>query len=257
MNLVKYIIDDKNFPLAIDPFFITDLQDENEKKVRAEYIVDLFIAKDLKGLKVLDFGCGEGYISAEMSKRGASVVAYDIVPPLEFNGVKIAENQNDVMDSGPYNLVLAYDVFDHMESPMKGMSFCSNVIDKNGELMIRMHPWCSRHGGHLFQAINKAFIHMIGTDDELNELGVENPSIYKVIHPVHCYAQWLRVTKMELIYSKVHKKEVEPVFQSEPIRSRILRHYRNSPVDKTVRDGKNFPSYSLEETFCDYTLVKK
>jgi SAM-dependent methyltransferase len=50
---------------------------ENYRQIQEPFFDRNFTHKDLSGLRVLDFGCGNGYFSAKFSDAGASVIALD------------------------------------------------------------------------------------------------------------------------------------------------------------------------------------
>jgi magnesium-protoporphyrin O-methyltransferase len=86
---------------------------------------------DLRGLKVLDAGCGTGTLSVEMAKRGAQVTAIDIAPTLvgfareRFeghvfeSGGTIDFRVGDLSDAslGHFDYVVALDSLIHYRAP--------------------------------------------------------------------------------------------------------------------------------------------
>lgn len=70
----------------------------------------LSIAGNIKGQKVLDYGCGPGVLAAALQKRGAQVNAYDISPEMRKSVSKIIGDSNvhhDVKDIPKDNFDLA------------------------------------------------------------------------------------------------------------------------------------------------------
>ena len=50
---------------------------ENYRQIQEPFFDRRFTHKDLSGLRILDFGCGNGYFSAKFADAGASVIALD------------------------------------------------------------------------------------------------------------------------------------------------------------------------------------
>jgi glycosyltransferase involved in cell wall biosynthesis/2-polyprenyl-3-methyl-5-hydroxy-6-metoxy-1,4-benzoquinol methylase len=73
------------------------------------------------GERVLDLGCAGGYLSAELTRRGADTVAVDLVPPAA--GVTLGRFvQHDLnlplpLEMSAFDHVLALDVIEHLRSP--------------------------------------------------------------------------------------------------------------------------------------------
>ena len=67
------------WPYAVEPEYICDNTSEVDKQDRAQGIIAQMLNKPVKGLKVLDFGCGCGHTITEFNLRGAALaVGYDI-----------------------------------------------------------------------------------------------------------------------------------------------------------------------------------
>ena len=52
------------WPEAVNPNLICDINSDEDKSERGRGIIDILIEEDLKDLKFLDFGCGEGHCPA-------------------------------------------------------------------------------------------------------------------------------------------------------------------------------------------------
>ncbi len=108
-----------------------------------------------KGIKVLDIGCGGGLACEFLAKRGAHVSGID----LSFNSIKAAQEhakksnlqidyQCGVAENLPYeentfDVVVCFDVLEHVEDWKKAIGEIYRVLNKNGIF--------------LFDTINKTF----------------------------------------------------------------------------------------------------
>src|ERR1700742_4965330 len=84
-----------------------------------------WLPSDLRGLRLLDAGCGTGALSIEAARRGADVVAVDISPSLiEIAGRRLPDDvrptairfvAGDMLDPrlGRFDIVVAMDSFIH------------------------------------------------------------------------------------------------------------------------------------------------
>ena len=124
---------------------------------------------------------------------------------------------------------------------------------QNGKIFAKCHPWCSRHATHLYHTINKAFIHLVFTPEELAQMGYNGNQTNEVIHPIMEYEAAFKAAGLRVLKKDVINKTIEPFFSSIPvIANRIKRHWKRSQ-DQDLRSGKKFPP-QLEMQFIDFTL---
>ncbi len=108
----------------------------------------------ISGKKILDAGCGEGFISRELARRGAKVVGVDLSKKL----LKLAQDEEiknslgiiyhhafleDLSHflSGEFDMVIANLVLHDLEKLGEALSEFNRVLKKNGELVISLlHP---------------------------------------------------------------------------------------------------------------------
>lgn len=256
MLTIDQVLGDKNFPVAIDPFFIAKENSEEDKKIRAQAIIDLWLKEPFDGKKILDFGCGLGHLTEEIANRDGDVIGYDFAEIPKRSKGKFTNNWKDIVDNAPYDLIILYDVIDHAEGhPVEILNKCKSVISRNGKVRVRCHPWCNRHGAHLFHKANKAFLQLLFPQDELIKAGITGPKTINVIHPVATYQGWFTKVGFKIMESKVYRKDIEPIFMTEPYRSLIVKNWKYSQYDETLRNGTGFPGYAMDQEFVDYTLT--
>jgi len=108
----------------------------------------------ISGKKILDAGCGEGFISREFARRGAKVVGVDLSRKL----LKLAQNEEiknslgivyyhtsleDLSHflSGEFDMVIANLVLHDLETLEEAFSEFNRVLKRDGELVISLlHP---------------------------------------------------------------------------------------------------------------------
>jgi 2-polyprenyl-3-methyl-5-hydroxy-6-metoxy-1,4-benzoquinol methylase len=243
-----------SWPKAVPDFLICDEQSKEQKDLRAEEIVE-FLLPSLDGLRVLDFGCGEGHMAMAMGKIAASAVGYDIKAPEEKDYAWEEENGNAFLTTDadqlgePFDIVFVHDVLDHIEGPVPPV--IEQILDlcrPEGKVYFRCHPWAGRHGGHLYQQVNKAFIHVVFTDEELESMGYTVPHVRKVKYPMSTYKNWLGkagIKKGFSIFSQ-DKKKPEGFFRKAIILERL----------KSVFEKDKFPGPQMGQSFVDFSIKK-
>lgn len=216
------LLNSNKWPEAIDPGLICDINSDQDKEDRAEGILELIIDVHMEGLKFLDYGCGEGHVVNRIREQKPRIaVGYDIERNAKWDEWEQSHNTlfttdwSEVKESGPYNVILLYDVLDHMDynydALIVKMKELKSVLAPNGRIYVRTHPWCSRHGTHLYTKLNKAFVHLVFTEEELELMGITQQKVRKIKLPLFEYNNIFSAAGFRIQGGPYHvKKAVEP-----------------------------------------------
>lgn len=257
---LRTLLESNEWPQAVHSVQIADENSEKDKEERAEGIADILLPP-LEGKKFLDFGCGEGHVANYASKFANISVGYDIVKSersaFSWNkdeGLFLTTDLESVKAKGPYDVILVYDVMDHLQNstPKELFALLALMLADGGKIYARMHPWTSRHGGHAYRKINKAFVHLVFTEEELSSMGLELEHNLKIKAPIATYNSWLEGSGLKnSIEPELDQQDVEPFFRENAlVRSRILKVF-----DKDEwRD--DCPTWQMSQCFWDYVLER-
>lgn len=247
---LKAILD--QWPAAVDPVYICSAGNKSERIERANQILDLLIEESLKNKSFLDFGCGMGdTVSLALSKGAKLAMGYDI-SSFADPSAHLTNDFNEVKSKGPFDVVLLYDVLDHIDSkddPVVILKQISSVITPTSNVYIRCHPWCGRHGGHLYTKFNKAYAHLIFSKLEIEEMKYSLDPIRHIIWPCDTYRKFFKGANLDVIREVPIQDTVENFFQKEIIKKRILKIW-----NKELLKGEDFPTWQLSLSFVDYVL---
>ena len=250
---MRELIQSSNWPKAVPDRYIVDLTSKGEKYERANDILRFMITGPLEGKRFLDFGCGEGHLSHAASVRAEYAVGYDITAPaipefswdVEEGNVLLTTSLRRMQSEGPFDVILLYDVLDHCHDPVEVLKTIRGVAKPDSLICVRCHPWCSRHGGHLYHQMNKAFVHLVFTDTELGLLGLEMPKMKRVLVPHVIYQKWVQGANFRKAHFVTEERNPEPIFRSNRfVRARITRLF----------DPPGWPATQLRQNFVDFVL---
>ena len=244
------------WPEAVDPNMICDVNSEEDKVERANSVLDLYIEENIKNKRFLDFGCGEGHIvSAADDNKAAFSLGYDIKDTFS-EGLKeklpnaFTTDWQKVVANAPYDIILFYDVFDHIEgeTEIEVMEKIKEILSPSGKVYARMHPWTSRHGGHLYHEVNKAFIHIALTENEIEDFFGKKVEVKvnKHFYPMKKYRDTIGSAGLKIITENPVTQELEQIVKDSLIIEKIKKDY--SFLER--------PNFQMTLNFVDYILDK-
>lgn len=133
--------------IELAPGIVTPGDDSNRMKL--PILDSLGLPQDMRGLRVLDIGCSDGYFSFAMEERGASVVATDFVPESytgfatarKILGSSVEYRMDNVYNVEPrtygqFDVVLFMGVLYHLRKPLAALDAIRSVLKPGGSLFV-------------------------------------------------------------------------------------------------------------------------
>ena len=253
---LKKSLESSKWPEAVNPNLICDPNSEQDKIERGRGIIELMIEDDLKGLKFLDAGCGEGHCVSLSTEYGTQIsVGFDIKTYDSWSNFKKKDNFHlttdfeEVKKHGPYDVITIFDVIDHIKGmePVTFLQACKSVLASNGKIYMRCHPFVSRHATHLYHELNKAYVHLVFSPEELKQLMPNSKYMeesIEVTRPMSTYGNFISDAGLKISNRRDITEKPEPFFKIPKIAERIMKHTK---FDK-------FPEFQLSIQFIDYVL---
>ena len=256
---IKAMLQSEEWPRAVDPKAICINDDAAFQ--RAQAILDIIIGESLTGKSFLDFGCGEGHVVMHALTQNPKIgLGYDLIPSkMKFNNEHFTSEFDMVVKKAPFDIILLQDVLDHLEAEdaITVLKKLKGILSSDGRIYVRNHPWCSRHGSHLYTQINKAFAHLALDEAELSRIGgYVNDSTIKLYDPIDVYRRWFSEAGFKVCSEIPIIKKVEPYFRNQSfIKEKILRHWGGDELMMVKNMEIEFVEYVIEPFTLNQAII--
>lgn len=109
----------------------------------------------IRGRRVLDYGCGDGFQSVAMARGGAgSVLGIDISAQRLEHARKLAGDTPNVTfghrPEATYDVAISLNSFEHFPEPERNLREIAGAVAAGGKILITFgSPWLSPYGSHM------------------------------------------------------------------------------------------------------------
>ncbi len=188
---------------------------------------------DLKGKRILDFGCGNGKLTESLLNYDPELVIAHDTKAVSFldSNIRFIENFNEILDEfrfKKFDIILMNDVFDHLvpTSDYERELFIETLHDSyirrlssivDGEIVLRCHPWFSKTGGHLAKKMNMAYIHLVLNKMEYDAANMANEGVYthKILNPIQYYRNCFNRSGVQIKEETVKSVELNDFIKTD------------------------------------------
>lgn len=254
-NIDNLILSDL-WPNEVAPSLV--VRNEQQIAIRAKSIAHSYGLHKMNGKKFLDFGCGNGAVVIEACKMGLFAFGYDHVKQWSDDVVlsqdlahrvgnfNFSIDKDYILSNGPYDIISLYDVIDHImthDEAVEAISFVRGCATSDTVINVRCHPWTSRHGGHLYETINRAYAHVLLSEEEYQKHAAVK--VRKITRPISEYAKIFEEAGLSVVSSDLSYIPMEEMFLSE----HLVKMFNTK-----LSGDANWQSHVLPVSFIDYKL---
>ena len=156
------------------------------------------------------------------------------------------DNFRIVEQFAPYDYIIINDVLDHLDKPVFWLKRLTPLLNKtNSRMFVRCHPWTSRNGTHLSHQMNKAYLHLLLSDDELGTLGIKNKFTRKITDGLESYKRFFEESSLKILTHRIYTKSLDVEFMKNAI---IVQRFKNNThLEKSLYE-------TLEIEYIDFEL---
>lgn len=114
---------------------------------------------DIRGKRVLDYGCGDGFQSVAMAKAGAGeVLGVEIEGNRRAHALSLAGRErvpnisfDDEVSGGEFDIVVSLNAMEHFTAPEENLREMKNALAPGGRIYLSFGPlWFAPYGAHMY-----------------------------------------------------------------------------------------------------------
>jgi SAM-dependent methyltransferase len=161
--------------------FSSDKYDEWRDDSLTEQFNSHFLWDQVKGKRVLDFGCGGGQLSFRAKENGAqSVLGVDVIPlriarasadaarmGLDVQFILLEDPKRINAPDSSVDVILCFDVMEHVMDYEEAIQEWARVLAPGGMVLIWWGVWWHPYGHHLQTMIPLPWVHTFMSDESL------------------------------------------------------------------------------------------
>lgn len=181
----------------------------------------------LKGLQILEIGCGNGFLCDALSRlydcdsTGVDLTSYDYWKEFTERNPRVHYVQGnmcngDLLKDMKFDLILSYVVWEHMWNPFEGLLAAKNHLKENGLFYLYAWQYRSARASHLYRQIFFPYPHLLFDDELLVEYALSAGA-----DPEYVYANY-SVNKVTYGTYKEYFRLLGFTIQDEKLRFRPL-----------------------------------
>ena len=107
---------------------------------------------------------------------------------------------------------------------------------------MRCHPFAGRHGGHIYEKMNKAFAHLIYTEEELSNMNIKIQKSRIILNPIQKYREQISSVGLKIVKEDISRTKVEDIFN------------KNITIRELISNSLGGKDFDLSVDFVDYLL---
>lgn len=163
----------------------TDFQSWHRSAIRSmELVKRLGMNKQQSGLDIMEFGCGDGLVSYQLSLAGNRMHLFDIEDwrrdiskNMDFSIADVTMDQ--IKSQGPFDLIFSFDTFEHILDPLKALQNFYHILKDDGSIYLSFMPlYNTAFGLHAHNITGIPFPQFLFSEEflkqKLNEIGIKD-----------------------------------------------------------------------------------
>ena len=258
---LRLLMKSDSWPLAVDDS-MAKCESKQDRLKRASLILNSLIAADLENKSFLDYGCGDGCAASLVASVYGPKIAVGYALRTKnwlhldpSSKLHLTTEWDDASSRGPFDVIMLNDVLDHDQTLEDSLKKIKSVMSDACRVYIKCHPWTSRHGAHAHESANKAFVHLVFSEEELAKMGIKTEATHKLLNPLESYRRLFKEQGFSVVREEVVSSDVERIFSiDERLRRRILTKWKQSNQPEYA-SGEQFPHEHMSVEFVLFTLL--
>ncbi len=182
----------------------------------------------LEGMRVLDVGCGRGYLSAVLAgEHSCSVTGIDIEEREEWDSLRgsypdlhyrvLDLSRDNPFEPASFDLIVSFVTWEHVIHPFTMLKQCNELLTPSGQMYLDVNPYRSPTGSHQVKDVFFPFPHLLFGDEVFVEYHTKHtgkpgePARLNKLTYSH-YREYFRVLGLEIEHEHLRKIPLDREF---------------------------------------------
>lgn len=185
---------------------------------------------DFKNKRILEVGCGGGYVSRILARKYRSLVTgVDIYRSKVWEELGYEENlkyvvtdltQNNPFNPQEFDLIVSFAVWEHIRHPFTMLKVCNSLLKNNGKMFIRANQYRSAIASHLYRTIYFPYPQLLFSDEIINKYCHNNGVAQDYIDSFYflnkatysTYKEYFKILNFKIQYEYFNKRKIDMEF---------------------------------------------
>lgn len=228
---------------------------DSEFKLARSRLVGLNKLVPLEGKRILEVGCGTGYVSKVLaSEYRCSVIGVDIKERDEWNLLRsespdleyrVADlSSENPFDTESFDLIVSFAVWEHITHPFTMLSECSRLMKPSGAMYLYANMYRAPNASHRYREVFFPFPHLLFEEEVFSEYYMKHTRKSKQATRINKltyahYKEYFRILNLRIEHESLHRIPLDEDF-----------------YDRFRRELERYPRFDLELAFFSVLLRK-
>ena len=208
--------EDNYWSNSIDPDGNKRNRIDEKEQYLSDITTELNYIKQLKSGKILDIGCGLGWllsaVEEDWKKHGVEISKYASEYAAQYADIKNEHFLNADYESNFFDLIVMHHVIEHTQDPIKNLKKAIKILKDNGIIIIATPDFdsgCARHFGNNYRLLHDSTHISLFSNDSMHRMLRDHSLVIDYVDYPYFNTKYFNQDSLNRLFNV---KEISPAF---------------------------------------------